>query len=82
MSAIVSKFSMPQARDMLRQIVARVEAPAIDYIEWLEFEQELDALMETNAPTKAHVTELFARTCSRARQRYHRAVLNGAAWRQ
>lgn len=72
----MKNFNMPSARSMLRQTVQRVEAPALDYIDWAQFELELDTLM-AREPTKAQVTQVFAKATTRARQKYHKAVLSG-----
>lgn len=75
----MKNFSMPSARNMLRQVVGKMEAPALDYIDWPQFELELDELM-AKQPTAAQVKQVFAKAVTRAREKYHKAVLSGGAW--
>lgn len=72
----MKNFSVATARTMLRQVVQSVEAPAVDYIDWSQFELELDELM-AREPTKDQVKRVFAKATTRARQKYHAAALNG-----
>lgn len=73
----MKNFNMVSARGMLREVVRGVEPPAEDYIDWSQFELELDALM-AREPTKVQVQQCFAKATTRARQKYHAAVLSGA----
>lgn len=79
---MTAKFSLPSARKNLRDAIQRVEPPALDYIDWDTFEAELDKAVSVTDVSKDKVLQVFAKAVTRARQRYHRAVQNGAHWKQ
>lgn len=84
MSEAIRNFSMPSARNNLRQAVHALDPAAVEYIDWDMFEKELDELFsgKTQGVSKQHVLKIFAQAVSRARLTYLAAVREGVHWTQ
>jgi hypothetical protein len=80
----MKNFSMPSARTNLRAAIKAIQPPAVDYIDWTTFEDDLDTLFanKSEPSTAALVKAVFARAVTRARQAYAGAVKAGEAWKQ
>ena len=76
------RFNVAQARRMLRQAVTQLQPAAVDYIDWIAFEAELNKVMGVTDPSKPKIVGVFAQAVTKARQAYMQAVRTGGAWKQ
>lgn len=65
-------FDMNKARGTLKQAVAGIDPLAVDYIDWDNFELELEAVVTGGGPREA-VLAVFSLATNRARQARARA---------
>lgn len=76
----MKNFSIASARRALRESVHRMQPAAVDYIDWIKFEAELEKVMKVTDPSKPKVVNVFAQAVTTARRRYIEAVRKGGAW--
>lgn len=62
----MKKFDMKKARRTLTRAIHGVDPLAIDYIDWEQFEIELEAVIAADAPREA-VLAVFSLAVNRAR---------------
>lgn len=63
----MKRFDMKKARRTLRNAVQGVDPFAVEYIDWDQFELELEAVIEGEGPREA-VLAVFSIAVNRARQ--------------
>jgi hypothetical protein len=76
----MSKLNKVSARRSLAATINGIEPPALEYVEWEQFEAELEGVMQGGA-NKPLVMAVFSQAVNRARQRYHRAMVANAGIR-
>ena len=78
----MKNFNMAHARRTLREAVSQMAPAAVDFIDWIAFEAELNKVMGVTDPSKPKIVGVFASAVTKARRAYMDAVRTGGAWKR